>query len=91
MSIPMGRYVRSNGSPATAGNMATGARDLAIPQNETDGVLTGTGSARFGSAHPDLVNFLLGDGSVRGIPLATPSQILAALGTVNDGTNVVMP
>jgi hypothetical protein len=55
--------------------------------------------------HPGIVNFLLGDGSVRAISVATPTgsllpgnanehnpdSILARLGNVNDGNPVVLP
>jgi hypothetical protein len=46
---------------------------------------------RFGSAHPGICNFLIGDGSVRGIAVTTPHSILYALGCVNDGESVSLP
>ena len=45
----------------------------------------------FGSYHASVCNFLIGDGSVRSISNSTPPEVLAALGTVNDGKNVAMP
>ncbi len=47
---------------------------------------------RFGSWHPGICQFLLGDGSVRGISHTTPTQtILFALGNVSDGVPVSLP
>jgi prepilin-type N-terminal cleavage/methylation domain-containing protein len=45
----------------------------------------------FGSAHPGICNFLIGDGSVRGLSVTTPHDILWALGCVNDGESVSIP
>jgi hypothetical protein len=46
----------------------------------------------FGSYHPGICNFLVGDGAVRGISVTTPVQpILAALAIVNDGLSVAIP
>jgi len=50
------------------------------------------GGYDFGSAHPGIVNFLLGDGSVRGISKTTPKRtLLAHLVHVNDGQPVALP
>ena len=47
---------------------------------------------RFGSWHPGVCNFLLGDGSVRSISHTTPSEtILYPLAHVSDGTAVSLP
>ena len=46
---------------------------------------------RFGSSHPDVCNFLIGDGSVRSIPVVTPVRILMALSDVCDGATVSLP
>jgi prepilin-type N-terminal cleavage/methylation domain-containing protein len=61
----------------------------------------------WGSSHPGICNFLIGDGSVRAFPVTTPTgalppgsggnrtwnanSILAKLGNVSDGNVVVMP
>jgi len=46
----------------------------------------------FGSAHPGVSNFLLGDGSVHAVSVTTPvNPILVALGLVNDGMSVTLP
>jgi len=46
---------------------------------------------KFGSAHAGVVNFLMGDGSVRAISLTTPHDVLYALGVVDDGATVSVP
>jgi hypothetical protein len=45
----------------------------------------------FGSWHDGICNFLLGDGSVRGISVTIPNTILIPLGDVSDGKSVVLP
>ncbi|MDR0609748.1 MAG: DUF1559 domain-containing protein [Planctomycetaceae bacterium] len=45
-------------------------------------------SIPFGSAHTNICNFLIGDGSVRGLPTTISVDILAKLGTVDDKTTV---
>jgi type II secretory pathway pseudopilin PulG len=46
---------------------------------------------RFGSYHPGICNFLLGDGSVRGVGVTTSTRILMALSDVSDGESVSLP
>ncbi|MDO5579617.1 MAG: DUF1559 domain-containing protein [Planctomycetia bacterium] len=45
----------------------------------------------FGETHPGTCNFLLGDGSVRGISTTTSAAILCALANVCDGKTVTLP
>ena len=45
----------------------------------------------FGSNHPGFCQFLLGDGSVRAIPVTTSTNILAAYSVVDDGKTVILP
>jgi len=90
MTPYMGRLLRMTTTSSAAGNMDIGGHRLALPTNETTDISTG-GSTRFGSAHPGVVLFLFGDGSVRPVQLTTPENILAALGTVNDGTTITLP
>ncbi|MDR1269143.1 MAG: DUF1559 domain-containing protein [Planctomycetaceae bacterium] len=48
-------------------------------------------NAKFGSWHPGVSHFLLGDGSVLPLPVTTPEITLSRLGTVDDGEQVIMP
>ena len=52
-------------------------------------------SMMFGGTHPDIVNFLIGDGSVRPVPLRTPASryyhVMCRLACVNDGNTVQLP
>ena len=50
-----------------------------------------TACHRFGSAHPSVVNFLFGDGSVSAISVTATHDVLYALGCVNDGVAVSRP
>ena len=45
----------------------------------------------FGSAHPDICNFLLGDGSVRTIPVKTDGILLTRLADPIDGVTASVP
>ncbi|MDR2704314.1 MAG: DUF1559 domain-containing protein [Planctomycetaceae bacterium] len=45
----------------------------------------------FGSFHPGITQFLIGDGSVRSFGIVVPLSILAPLADVNDGKTVQMP
>jgi hypothetical protein len=45
----------------------------------------------FGSYHPGICQFVLGDGSVRPIPITTPYKTLALFSVVNDGETVTLP
>ncbi|MDR1141979.1 MAG: DUF1559 domain-containing protein [Planctomycetaceae bacterium] len=45
----------------------------------------------FGSPHPGICNFALGDGSVRGIINTVSVDILVALTDVSDGKAVSLP
>jgi len=44
-----------------------------------------------GSAHPGIVQFLVGDGAVRSIPITTPPRIIWNLTCVDDGTPAALP
>ncbi|MGL4944408.1 MAG: DUF1559 domain-containing protein [Thermoguttaceae bacterium] len=45
----------------------------------------------FGSYHPGICSFVLGDGSVRGVSVTTPHDVLAALCNTKDGKAVSLP
>ena len=47
--------------------------------------------SNFGAAHTGICNFVLGDGSVQGISVSTPGNILACLATCMDGNSVSIP
>lgn len=48
--------------------------------------------AGFGSYHPGICNFLIGDGSVRSVSVTTPHEgVLIPLSIVNDGVAVSLP
>ena len=78
------------------------AGDLQAARDMTDGLLTRDPmgmngdltwgrDSRFGSAHPDICQFLLGDGSVRPVLVTTPERILRAFARVDDGETVTLP
>jgi len=45
----------------------------------------------FGSTHPSVCQFAVGDGSVHSLSTSTSHNILVALATVNDGISVALP
>jgi hypothetical protein len=45
----------------------------------------------FGSSHGGIVNFAIGDGSVRAISITTSSAIMCAIAYVDDGAAVSIP
>jgi len=49
------------------------------------------GDYGFGSSHPGVCQFAIGDGAVRSVPVMTAHNILVALATVNDGQAVTLP
>ncbi|MDR3234529.1 MAG: DUF1559 domain-containing protein [Planctomycetaceae bacterium] len=48
-------------------------------------------SFSFGSAHTGVINFLVGDGSVRGIPPNTNMHLIYQLSQADDGIAVALP
>jgi hypothetical protein len=79
------RLVRYVGSLAPGGDFAPGI----VPPTTmkyADMIL-----AVFGTAHPGICNFLVGDGSVRGIPATIDPILLGWLGCVDDGNAVSFP
>jgi hypothetical protein len=47
--------------------------------------------ANFGSHHPGVSNFVIGDGAVRGFPVTTSGDVLRAFGDCSDGKAVAIP
>jgi len=45
----------------------------------------------FGSHHPGVCQFLIGDGAVRSFSVTTPARTLAMLGDTSDGNSVAIP
>jgi len=52
---------------------------------------TGNQSEHFGSWHPGVCNFAMGDGAVRAVSITTPAETLYFLANVNDGRAVALP
>ena len=75
------------------GNIAQGPKHLdRIVRDGADPHLTWASSGySFGSYHPGVCTFLLGDGSVRAFPNTTTSTILDAMSDVRDGRTVAVP
>ena len=75
------------GGGAGTGNWPPGDTSSGTSQNNAL-----SGSYDFGSWHPGVCNFVLGDGSVRGISnTVSKRNILAYLVCVDDGTSVALP
>jgi len=63
---------------------------LARPNDFNDPLIY-SGDYGFGSWHPGICNFVLGDGSVRAIPITVSLSVIARLADVSDGTPVSLP
>jgi len=50
-----------------------------------------SGSVSFGSWHPGICNFLLGDGAVRAVNVSVKAAIIAQLTDTKDGNSVALP
>jgi hypothetical protein len=50
-----------------------------------------TRQAGFGSWHPGVCQFVLGDGSVRGLAVTTGLPVLEAFSVVDDGESTALP
>ena len=65
---------------------------LWLPKELSVAEAPSTGRLSFGSWHPGVCNFVLGDGSVRSFPTTThPEKVLGPLSIVDDGASVAMP
>jgi len=94
----MGFFAHDRSVPNAQG-MFTGGQPLA--RGPMQFVETAHGSGRtfnnwpwffsFGSSHPGVCHFLVGDGSVRPISVTTDPNLLIHLGIVNDGRPVTLP
>jgi hypothetical protein len=69
-----------------------GLQPIARNRNDSTTVNdTASGVTYFGSAHPSVCNFLIGDGSVRGISVTTSVTLLRNLADVGDGNVASLP
>jgi prepilin-type N-terminal cleavage/methylation domain-containing protein len=67
-------------------------RWMPLVSNPKDLASTSGSYSGFGSYHPGTCQFLLGDGSVHGVPVTTPVEtILFSLSHVSDGRSVSLP
>ena len=64
------------------------ASDISLPNNS---VPASTSNLGFGSWHPGVVNFALGDGAIRAIPRTTDRILLRQMARVNDGLTPAVP
>jgi type II secretory pathway pseudopilin PulG len=83
----VGRLVCGDRSPA----FAMGPNDPALPTDTMPHQSGYSGRYGFGSSHPGIVNFLIGDGSVHVFPTATQHNLMFNLARVNDGNTVTIP
>ncbi|MGL4943797.1 MAG: DUF1559 domain-containing protein [Thermoguttaceae bacterium] len=72
----------------TSGNPTANTMRLLRPQDDANGATINSG---FGSYHPGICQFVLGDGSVRSVSVTTPYNILAAYADCADGKSVSLP
>ena len=79
--------VRSFGNVDWPSN-ATPTRNFNIPLARPT---PGANVTAFGSWHPGVCNFAIGDGGVRAVSATTPAQILYLLSHVSDGEAVTLP
>jgi prepilin-type N-terminal cleavage/methylation domain-containing protein len=82
-------HARSNSIGTLVNNIHYGEINATYP--ETSNSPEGLWYYSFGSYHPDVCNFVLGDASVRSLPLTTPYQTIGKLGHVSDGAAVTLP
>jgi len=68
------------------GHMETSSADRFIANGELQQAGNGEAQIHWGSTHPGIANFLMGDGAVRSIPVTIPTGALAITSSPNDGT-----
>jgi len=61
------------------------------PNWQTEAHPDNNSNEALGSCHPGIVNILLGDGSVRAVPITTPPITMWRLTCVDDGGMVTLP
>ena len=81
-----------NGSAARITSFGDGYVLVRSPNDfENDTTAYSFGTYSFGSCHPAVINFALGDGAVRAVSVRTTAAIIDAMGVVNDGKSVYLP
>jgi prepilin-type N-terminal cleavage/methylation domain-containing protein len=68
-----------------------GATDRFIAKGKESAGLADGGVSYFGSPHTGICNFLIGDGSVHGLPNTTSSDLLRKLACTRDGQTATLP
>ena len=86
----------NEGGSNLARTISNNARLFALGPNDPNWVNTvaapgSNNNEALGSCHPGIVNILIGDGSVRAVPITTPSTTMWQLTCVNDGNSVSLP
>ena len=86
----MSRYVRRGRTGSDDNPDAwSEVNPIRRPDEGRNGIHVNDGG--FGSWHPGVAHFTLGDGAVRSFSRTTPNRILACLAAVNDGFSVAIP
>ena len=62
-----------------------------LARSPSDGDRLGSETISFGSWHPGICNFLLGDGAVRAVNVSVRPALIAQLTDVSDGNSVALP
>ena len=84
-------YDAGRGRNASRPAVTAGGLIMVIANGPDVGTSNHAGQFAFGSYHPGLCNFLLGDGSVRGTSTTIVPLVFARLCDVNDGHTVTFP
>ena len=94
-AYPGGSYLRNVTMRPTSATDLTPWRQYPVLCRPSDHDISGTPvnslTLGFGSAHPGIANFVIGDGSVFPFALTTPLWIMARLADVRDGETVTIP
>ncbi len=77
--------------PVSRGSVVFGRDGDVLPRTPEQDANATTFNNALGSAHLGIVNFLLGDGSVRGVAVTTPPLLIHQLTDVCDNTPVRLP
>jgi hypothetical protein len=88
---PVAHRLNTTGFPPNAEMFARSPNDPNTDVTTMDAHATPQGRWMFGSSHPGVVNFLIGDGSVRPISGTTPSELVYNLTHTHDGVAVTLP